>query len=229
VTAITAARAAGEYAIVMDPLGTLIPSIAVCGALSLAGATFLERLIPVLPSTVLLVLIGIAAAEGYFSLPAAVALSVLGSLLGCLAFYGLGVAVGEDRSRRLLERSARLFGISSARFGRWVDRFRANERSIALGAQLVPAVRLIAPAISGLLRVRFWRFVSATALGAALWNSFFIAVGYVAACGASDANASALAVKTLVALIAVEALGLVTWRLTAPLRRAARAGSRPDR
>lgn len=70
----------------MDPLGTVIPWIAACGALSLAGATFFERLVPILPSYILLVTIGIAAADGHWSLQMAFALSVLGGVLGCLPF-----------------------------------------------------------------------------------------------------------------------------------------------
>jgi phospholipid N-methyltransferase/membrane protein DedA with SNARE-associated domain len=204
----------------MDPLGAVIPWIAACGALSLAGATFFERLIPILPSYVLLVTIGIAAADGHWSLQMAIALSVLGSVLGCLPFYALGFALGENRSRRFLERSVRVVGVSTARFRFWVDRFQAREQAITLGAQLIPTVRLIAPGISGLLRARFWRFLAATALGAALWNAIFIGVGYAAAFAASDTNASVLALKALVGLVLAEGLGFVAWRTVSQRRRA---------
>jgi phospholipid N-methyltransferase/membrane protein DedA with SNARE-associated domain len=196
----------------MDPLGTLIPWIAACGALTLAGATFFERLIPILPSYVLLVTIGIAAADGHWSVGMAFALSLLGSILGCLPFYAVGLAVGETRSRTILERSARLVGVSPVRFGLWIDRFRAREHAIALGAQLVPTVRLIAPGISGMLRVRFWRFLAATALGAALWNALFISVGYAAALAANQTNASIIAVKALAGLLLAESLLVIAWR-----------------
>lgn len=214
----------------MDPLAALIPWIAMCGALSLAVASFVERLIPVLPSYVLLVVVGIAAADGHFSLPMALGLTLLGSVLGCLPFYALGVAVGEHRSRRLFEWSVRLAGVSSTRFDRWVSRFRANEQSIALGAQMVPTVRLIAPGIAGLLRTNFWRFVGATTIGAALWNGVFISVGYAAALGTDDPNASALALKALAALMIAEVLFFTGWRLMWPRRAAslAVAGDRED-
>lgn len=206
----------------MDPLGTVIPWIAACGALSLAGATFFERLVPILPSYILLVTIGIAAADGHWSLQMAFALSVLGGVLGCLPFYALGLALGENRSWSLLQWMARVMGISAARFRYWVDRFQAREQAIALGAQLIPTVRLIAPGISGLLRVKFWRFLAATALGVALWNGIFIGVGYGAAFATNNTNASVLALKALVGLLLTEALGVVAWRASSELRRTQR-------
>ncbi|TKV76163.1 VTT domain-containing protein [Rhizobium sp. AU243] len=205
----------------MDPVGVLIPWIATCGVIALAGATFLERLIPILPSYVLLVVIGMATADGHFYLPTALALTTVGSVLGCLVVYAAGAAMGENHSRNLLERLARLVGVSSAGFVRWLERFRANENSIALGAQMVPTIRLISPGISGLLRTNFWPFLCATALGATLWNAIFIGAGYAAASGAGDANASLLAIKTLVAVVAVEGGIVLWWRATAR-RRASR-------
>ncbi|WFU10322.1 DedA family protein [Rhizobium sp. CB3090] len=201
-----------------DPLAALIPIVAAYGVGTPIVATFLERLIPVLPSYVLLVVIGMAAAHGNFSLPAALTLSLIGSLLGCLSLYAIGRAVGERRWRRFIEGSARPLGISSTRYLRWEDRFRSNEHSIVLIAQLVPTVRLIAPGISGLLRTEFWRFVGATTLGAALWNGFFIGVGYIVALIDTDMNASVVALKTAIALIVAEGLVFVSWRWKARAR-----------
>ena len=72
----------------MDPLGPLLPWIAAGGILGLLGVTLLERLVPILPSTALLVAMGVAVAEGHWSLPMAFWSSTAGSLLGSLSFYG---------------------------------------------------------------------------------------------------------------------------------------------
>ncbi|TJW02584.1 MAG: membrane-associated protein, partial [Mesorhizobium sp.] len=87
----------------MDLVGTFIPWIVTFGLVAVVTATFVERLIPMLPSYVLLVVIGIASAEGYFSLPAAIALSTVGSVLGCMAVYAIGTVTGESRFRNFLE------------------------------------------------------------------------------------------------------------------------------
>ncbi|MBB4215206.1 membrane protein DedA with SNARE-associated domain [Rhizobium sp. BK212] len=195
-----------------DPLAALIPLIAAFGVMTPMIATFLERFVPVLPSYAVLVVIGVAAADGSFSLPAALALSLVGSTLGCLSLYLLGRAVGERRSRRFIEGAARLIGISPEKYRLWEDRLRSNQRSIAFLAQLIPTVRLISPGISGLLHIRFWQFAGATALGAALWNGLFIGVGYAFALVDTDANAPILALKTAIALVIAEGLAFWSWR-----------------
>ena len=195
-----------------DPLAALIPMIAACGAVTLMIATFLERLIPVIPSYILLVVIGVTAAQGSFSVATALAISSIGSVLGCLPLYLAGKAVGEHRSRRLVEGTARLVGISSEKYRRWEDRFRSNEQSIALIAQLVPTVRIMAPGIAGLLHTGFWQFVGATTLGVLLWDGLFISVGYISALINRDANTSILALKTVIALSVTEGLAFLGWR-----------------
>lgn len=198
-----------------DPLAALIPIVAACGVATPMVAMFLERLIPVFPSHVLLVVIGMIAAHGNFSLPMALAFSLVGSVLGCLPLYLAGRAVDECRSRRFIGRMARLIGISSENYCRWEARFRSNEQSIALLAQLVPTVRLLAPGISGLLRTGFWPFVAATILGVILWDGLFIGVGFIFALIDPDMNMSVLALKTVIALILTEGLVFLGWRYKA--------------
>jgi membrane protein DedA with SNARE-associated domain len=112
----------------MDPLGTLIPWIAATGILGLLGVTLLERLVPILPSTALLVGLGVAVAEGHWSLHMALWSSTAGSLLGCLSFYGVGLALGEARSLAVLKRTARFLGVSQAQLGRLIFLFVATRR-----------------------------------------------------------------------------------------------------
>src|SRR5262245_57675223 len=69
----------------MDPLGNLIPWTAASGILGLLGVALIERLVPILPSTALLVGLGVAVAEGHWSLHMALWSSTAGSLLGCLS------------------------------------------------------------------------------------------------------------------------------------------------
>lgn len=202
----------------MDPVGTLIPWLAAYGVAALAAATFIERLVPIVPSYAVLVVIGITAAEGHFSLAVALVLSTGGSVLGAAALYALGAALGETRSRALLGRLGRWMGMPTSRTDWWLDQFRSSAHWLVLCAQLVPTVRLITPGISGLLRTRFWAFAGATTIGVALWNGLFIAVGYIATHGDGEANASVLALKTLAILLACEGVAALVWRARARRR-----------
>ncbi|MGA9297998.1 MAG: VTT domain-containing protein [Nitrososphaeraceae archaeon] len=196
----------------MDPLGTLIPWIAATGILGLLGVTLLERLVPILPSTALLVALGIAVAEGHWSLHMALWSSTAGSVLGSLSFYGLGLALGEVRSFALLKGTARLLGVSQAQLGRLIVSFRRHQKALAFASQLIPSVRLFAPTIAGLLRAQPRNFLVATIFGVALWNSLLIGVGYAGALIDDSTNASAVAVKVVFILLVGEGVAAAAWR-----------------
>ncbi|WP_343715601.1 VTT domain-containing protein [Inquilinus sp.] len=190
-----------------------MPWIAVCSVAGLFGLMLVERLLPILPSYGLLVAVGVAVGEGYWSLPLALAMTVIGGVAGCALFYGLGWGLGEARAGALLRRTAGFFGMGPARVDRCIAWFQDRGALFALVAQLVPTVRLVVPGIAGLLRARPLMFFVATALGIGLWNGLFIGTGYAAAALVEPAsNASSLALTVLVALVLVELMGTMMWR-----------------
>src|SRR5262245_62447144 len=197
----------------MDPLGTLIPWIAATGILGLLGVAFLERLVPILPSTALLVGLGVAAAEGHWPFYMALWSSTAGSLLGSLSLYGVGLALGEAHSLAVLKRGALFLGVSQAQLGRLIVSFRRHEKALAFASQLIPNVRLIAPAVAGLLRAQPRNFFVATIFGVTLWNSLLIGVGYAGATIDDSANPSAVAVKIVFVLLFCEGVAVATWRV----------------
>lgn len=195
-----------------DPLSALIAWAGACGVVGLLAITLLERLVPVLPSYGLLVAIGIAAAGGAWSVPAALVASTVGGFGGCFAFYILAATLGEARSMVVVRWTARVFGVSPSRVDRLTGYFRTHQAVLAFGSQLVPTVRLVAPAIAGLLRAEAKKFAVASVCGIALWNGVFIAVGYAAAFVAATTNVSALALWILVIVVAMEGFAVAVWR-----------------
>jgi membrane protein DedA with SNARE-associated domain len=195
----------------MDPLSDLVSSITAWGWLGLFGIALLERLVPILPSYGLLVAIGIASAGGAWSLAAALIWSTAGGLAGCLSSYGMGVALGERRSNAALRWSSRLAGLSTATTERLAGAFRRHQRTLAFGSQLVPTVRLVAPAVAGVLRADVRSFTIASACGIALWNGAFIAAGYWAARAFHMTNVSTLALIILSVLLLGEGMAAVLW------------------
>jgi len=171
----------------MNQLTTLVPfglALSLAGANSIAclvGLSLIERLIPVLPSHVLLTMIGVASAQGAWTLPEAIVVTALGSFAGCLLHYALGNLWPEDSVLSLLRRVAPLGRLQPARMDALIDGIRARPTRLALWSQLVPFVRLVAPALAGLLEASFARFASGAAAGIALWNTLFITAGYLAA------------------------------------------------
>lgn len=202
----------------MDPLGDVIAWAAPLGVAGLLAVGAMERIVPVLPSYGLLVAIGIGAADGLWPAPLAILAVTLGSTAASLSSYALAMALGEARAQRFLRWGARLLGLSPGRVARWVEGYREQQVLIGFGSQLVPTIRLMTPAIAGLLRADLGIFLLTSAGGIAVWSGLFIGIGFLAAQVTSDINVSALALKLLAALIVTEAVAVLTWRR---LRRAA--------
>lgn len=189
----------------LDPVGALMIWISAYGLIGLFAIASAERFIPIVPSYGVLLAIGIAAAEGAWSLPAAFLATAAGSLFGCGACFLAVRRLGERRSRRVLGRMGRLFGLSAGRIDRCMASYRANQKVLAFSLQLVPTIRLFAPAFAALLQGSARTFLTASAAGIALWNGLFIGVGYVASRSLQTANASVLALSALVCLLLIEA------------------------
>jgi membrane protein DedA with SNARE-associated domain len=196
----------------MDPIRSFLPFLSEWGIPGILGMTALERFIPILPSYGLFVTVGIVVSEGRWMLPAALLTSVAGSMIGCTAYYAAGRAIGKDRFLALLFGLARLGGVAPVTVRRWVVYLRRRQATFSFVAQLVPAVRLLAPGIAGLLRVEPKTFLLATTPGVAIWNSLFIMIGYKANATTGAPNLSSLTLTILVLLIAANAVILLAWQ-----------------
>jgi membrane protein DedA with SNARE-associated domain len=196
----------------MDPLGQLIHWSAEYGLLGVFLVVFSERVVPIFPSYAIMAAVGIGAESGAWSPAAALVVAIAGSYVGGSIYYFCAASVSEERSFRFLTRFALLFGTSSDKVEKMIVYFRTNQAALSFTAQLVPTVRLVAPAIAGLLKVKLGPFAAAAALGVAVWNSLFFLIGYACARFSFDGNVSELALELLIVLMVVESLAFVVWR-----------------
>lgn len=188
-----------------DPISAVMVWVGAYGLVSLFAVALAERFVPLLPSYGLLLAVGIGAAEGAWSLSSATLTTIIGSFLGCAASFYAVRALGEARSTRFLNRAGRLFGMSPDRIERWIAAFRRNQTVLAFTLQLVPTVRLFAPAFAALLGARPRSFLAASAVGIMLWNGLFVGLGYAASQSMPEANTTVLALAVLGCLLALEA------------------------
>jgi membrane protein DedA with SNARE-associated domain len=139
--------------------------------------------------------------------------TTVGSSVGALGLYLLARAVGKRRTTSLLYSVGRWVGLSQPRIDWTLSSLRDRERALTILSQLIPTIRLISPIAAGLLGTNTVRFLSGITMGILLWNSLFIAAGYLAVLAIPGINASALALKVLVLLVVVELVTALVWRL----------------
>lgn len=136
----------------------------------------LENLIPPIPSEIVLSLAGYLAAAGRVLLVPVFLAATAGSVIGALALYWLGRALGEDRLRRWLDRIPLVDPEDLDRADRWFDK---HENATVLFGRCAPVVRSLVSIPAGANRMPLGRFALFTAIGSGVWNAIFIGGGYL--------------------------------------------------
>lgn len=135
-----------------------------------------EAIFPPVPGEVLLPFAGVTAAANGQGLLAPILWTTLGSVLGGLAVYGAGRALGLRRTRALFARVPLLEPADVDAAVRFFDRF--GVLAVAL-ARFVPMVRTVISVPAGIERMRVVSFAAATGLGSGIWNAAFVGAGYL--------------------------------------------------
>ncbi len=146
------------------------------GAWGAGVAIALENLFPPLPSEVVLPMAGLAASRGSFTFAEALFWTTLGSIVGAFALYGIGMALGQDRMRRLFDWLPLVKGEDVDRTVAWFDRHGA--KAVFFG-RMIPIFRSLISIPAGLSRMPLWKFGLFSAAGSLIWNTIFVSAGYL--------------------------------------------------
>lgn len=145
------------------------------GGLGAGAAIALENLFPPLPSEIILPLAGFTASKGQFGLAEALIWTTLGSVLGALALYGLGILLGRDRLRAIIDRMP-LVQLSD--FDRTEQWFARHGGKAVFFGRMIPIFRSLISIPAGVERMPVARFTLLTTAGSLIWNSVFVLSGY---------------------------------------------------
>ena len=153
--------------------------IAEHGYLALMLLMLLENIFPPIPSELIMPFAGYAAAKGDINPFGAVVAGSAGSLLGALAWYGVGYWLGAKRVKRVTQRYGRWLTISESdvdRAQRWFERY--GGAAVCIG-RLIPAVRSVISAPAGIAQMGLMRFLLWSTAGTVVWTSLLTSLGYV--------------------------------------------------
>ncbi|MER5550937.1 DedA family protein [Streptomyces sp. NPDC002793] len=138
-------------------------------------AIALENLFPPLPSEIILPLTGFAAGQGVLSLASALFWTTLGSVVGAVALYWIGVLIGRDR---LFAVWAKLPLVKTSDLERTEAWFAKHGTKAVFFGRMVPIFRSLISVPAGLERMPMPQFVILTTLGSLVWNSVLVMCGY---------------------------------------------------
>jgi membrane protein DedA with SNARE-associated domain len=135
----------------------------------------LDNLFPPIPSELVLPLAGFSASQGTFTLVGALFWTTLGSVLGAVIVYYLGMLLGRERTRALLVRIPLVKGSDFDKTELW---FAKHGTKAVFFGRMVPLFRSLISLPAGIERMPLWRFLLLTTVGSLLWNSVFVGAGY---------------------------------------------------
>jgi len=126
------------------------------------------------PSEIVLIPAGYLASQGEMSLVMIFIASLSGSLVGAFINYYLAVVLGL----KILQRYGKYFFISETTLKKMQNYFQKHGAISTFIGRLIPGIRQLISVPAGLSRMDIKLFAIYTALGAGIWNSILIALGY---------------------------------------------------
>ncbi|TXL91788.1 DedA family protein [Streptomyces sp. IB2014 016-6] len=145
------------------------------GAPGAGLAIALENLFPPLPSEIILPLTGFAAGQGVIGLGAALFWTTLGSVVGAVVLYWVGMLFGRERMHAIWARLPLVKDADLVRTEQWFAKH--GTKAVFLG-RMVPIFRSLISVPAGVERMPLPVFISLTTLGSLLWNSVLVLAGY---------------------------------------------------
>jgi membrane protein DedA with SNARE-associated domain len=143
--------------------------------LSYVGIFFLmalESMIAPVPSELVMPFAGFLIFTGHFDPVWVMVASGLGSIVGSLLSYGMGV-LGEP----VVLRYGRYLLLNTHHL-EWTKNFFYRYGSVTIFiSRFIPVVRHLISIPAGLARMSLWPFITYTAIGASLWNGFLTYLG----------------------------------------------------
>ncbi len=148
------------------------------GYWGIAFMMFLENLIPPIPSELVMPLAGYAASQGDLNVWSAIAFGSVGSVLGALLWYYIGLSLGLDRLKALLDRYGRWVGLSSADLDN-AQRWFLKRGTWTVGiCRMIPGIRTYVSIPAGVTRMPLAPFLLYSIAGTVLWTAFLTLAGY---------------------------------------------------
>jgi len=188
------------------------------GPAGIGAVALAEKMFPVVPSYLVLILLGVTTVTGESDLIIALVATTVGSTIGGLWWYGLGFALGSQRIEALVERFGRYVCVSPALYQRMAGAYRRNRFWVTVAGQTVPVVRVYLSVPAGVLGLAPVNFVAATFLGSLVWNAPLLTLGYILR--GSDADPASFGLQLIAGMILFELVVLLAWRLGRGRRRA---------
>jgi len=140
---------------------------------------FSENLFPPIPSELIMPLAGFTAAAGELNIVLAVIAGAVGSLLGALFWYYVGLWLGRRRLQGWTARHGRWLTLSPEDVDHACAWFNRHGRKAVFFGRLIPAVRTLISVPAGFAKMPLGQFLISSILGTTLWTGLLAGAGFL--------------------------------------------------
>lgn len=138
-----------------------------------------ENLFPPIPSELVMPLAGFLIASGTFTFAGAIIAGTLGSVLGAVCLYYIGLFAGERLVRPFIRSYGRWFLLDEGDLDKTLDVFKRHGDIMVFTGRIIPLIRSLISLPAGMNRMPLPRFLLLTTLGSALWTTLLTVAGYI--------------------------------------------------
>jgi membrane protein DedA with SNARE-associated domain len=202
-------------------LHALEPTLDHYGYLAVVALVLIEDFGVPVPGETILILSAVYAATGRLNIFLVALFGFAGAVLG----DNIGFAIGHFGGRALVERYGRYIFLTPARLNKTTDFFERHGGKIIIAARFIEGLRQANGIIAGTTGMRWERFLIFNLLGAALWVSVWVSLGYFSGSHIDTIYNDAARYSTYLAIAAALFIAAIVARHVLRLRNARRARS----
>jgi len=127
------------------------------------------------PSEVPMLAIGIQAAKGTMNPFLGLVISLVAIFIGATANYYIGYFIGD----KFFEKYGKYFLIKKHAYHEAKRLYAADANFYTFYGRLIPLVRQLMSLPAGMVHMPYWKFISLTLAGSAIWHIILISMGYL--------------------------------------------------
>ncbi|MCG2586997.1 DedA family protein [Rhodohalobacter sulfatireducens] len=159
-----------------DWVKNIIESIGYPG---IALLMILENIFPPIPSEVIMPFAGFVTEQGELNFLGVIAAGTIGSVLGTLPFYYLGLKIGEEQIKSWAQKYGRWIMLNPKDIDRATRWFERHDASAVFLCRLIPGIRTLISIPAGVARMNFFSFLSLSVAGTTIWIGLLTYLGQI--------------------------------------------------
>lgn len=150
------------------------------GYIGIAFLIAVENIFPPIPSEVILSFGGFMTTQSNLTIVGVVISSTIGSVIGAIVLYFIGKLLNKERLKKIVSgKIGKVLCLKPKDIDKADKWFDDKGNITVLFCRFIPIVRSLISIPAGMSEMPFYKFLSYTTLGTAIWNTVLVVLGSI--------------------------------------------------